>query len=205
MTGEGAAGAHEIVAEALVVEGDGPLDLRLPLDGITRIDGRNAGAMLRVLAGLVPPDAGLVVPAVGAVVVPERPALFIGTLLDNLTGWDASRTEAARAVAASLGLTALTDRLPEGLLTRLTGTITEEVSAGVAKRVALGRALVLGAGPLLLEYPEADLDADGRRRLAAVLRGRDGVVLVTDDPGLAALASHRVTVPAPTVMQGVAA
>lgn len=155
-------------------------------DGITRIDGPDARARLRAMARL---EAGEeMATSRRPVLVPERPVLFIGTLLDNLTGWDASRAEAARAMAGALGLTALTDRLPEGLHTRIAGTVGDEVSEGIAKRVALGRALLSGKA-LLLEFPETGLDADGRHRLAEVLRNRSRVVLATHDPALAALAT----------------
>ena len=87
--------------------------------------------------------------------------------------------EALAAIAAMLDLTALLDRLPATL------------SGGEARRVAIGRALLMRPAFLLLDEPTVSLDA-GRREevLRAVERARDAagvpVLMVTHDEAEAA-------------------
>lgn len=175
----------------------GPLDATLPPGSITRIEADDPALLARVVLGLETPDAGTVARPGAGVVVPARPVLFLGTVMDNLTGWDPARAPAARAMAAALGLSALIDRLPGGMLTEVGRTLLPAFSAGVVKRIALARALSGPADVVALINPEIDLDIDGRRRLAEVLaQQRRTILLATADPALAALTRQALHVPA---------
>lgn len=72
------------------------------------------------------------------------------------------------------------------------------LSAGEAQRVALAKALGRPAAVHLLDEPEAHLDADGRRRLAAAIAQRvaEGscVLAATHDPAWIAAAQTRIEV-----------
>jgi ABC-type bacteriocin/lantibiotic exporter with double-glycine peptidase domain len=171
---------------------------------------RSASELLLMLAiaGLARPDAGAIVPIRRTAFVAGHPAMFRGTILDNLTGWDVSRASAARGLALDLGLAPLIDRLPDGIQTETVGGITSELSAGTVKRIALVRALASGAPVIALEYPEVDLDVDGKRRLLQVLarRGdRTTLFLTTADPDLAAIATQTIRVPSTAGVLGAAA
>lgn len=174
----------------------GPVDAVIGANAITVLEAPHlADAMLlaRIAAGLEAPDAGVVSLAGSAVIVPPRPVLFGGTVLDNLTGWDAGRADAARDMAAALGLPALVDRLPGGMQTPLGASLLPSFSAGIVKRIALARALAGPAGLIVLVNPETDLDIDGRQRLARVLAAQSRtILLVTADASLAALASNTI-------------
>ena len=167
---------------------------RLAAGSVVRIEGASAPARLLLLAvaGFERPDAGRIVPALAAAFVAERPTLFVGSILDNLTGWDAGRAVAARRLADAMGLAPLIDRLPDGPRGAVTGGLVPEFSAGVVKRIGLVRALCQESPLLVLDNPEVDLDLDGRRRLVGVLAARPAgttVVLRTTDPALAALST----------------
>jgi ABC-type bacteriocin/lantibiotic exporter with double-glycine peptidase domain len=176
---------------------------RLEAGHILRILGpaQAAGLLLRAVTAEDPPAQGRIERAGPAILVPAEPALFRGTILDNLTGWEPARTERARELSRALGLSPLVDALPEGMRTVVGATLRPELSAGMVKRIALVRALAADAALLLLEYPEQDLDAEGRQRLAAALsEARRATLLVTDDPALAALASHDVALGLPRAL-----
>ena len=77
--------------------------------------------------------------AVHAAFVPPRPALFAGTILDNLSLFDERLRPRARALADELGLTQITDRLPRGLLTEVGyETLPVVVGRGAAALVSDG-------------------------------------------------------------------
>jgi ABC-type bacteriocin/lantibiotic exporter with double-glycine peptidase domain len=171
---------------------------------------RSASELLLMLAiaGLARPDAGAIVPIRRTAFVPGHPAIFRGTILDNLTGWDISRASAARGLALDLGLAPLIDRLPDGIQTETVGGITSELSAGTVKRIALVCALASDTPVIALEYPEVDLDVDGKRRLLQILarRGdRTTLFLTTADPDLAAIATQTIRVPSTAGVLGAAA
>jgi ABC-type bacteriocin/lantibiotic exporter with double-glycine peptidase domain len=160
---------------------------------------RHASEALLMLAicGFEKLEAGIIAPRLRASFVAHRPTLFRGSIMDNLTGWDPSRVEAARACAAELGLAALIDRLPDGMRTEIGAGLVPELSAGMVKRIALVRTLIGDAPLIALHNPAVDLDVDGRRQLLRLLanRRRSTLLLTTADAAFAALASQTIRVP----------
>src|SRR5262245_1916166 len=169
--------------------------------------GGGKSTLLRVMNGLVRPDAGEVcfdgvplTPAnargvrhrIGYVVqdgglFPHLTAAGNVTLLARHLGWDRDR---ARARLAALGELA---RLPAEVLARYPA----ELSGGQRQRVALMRALMLDPAALLLDEPLGALDPLVRADLQAELRDifrRLGktVVMVTHDLAEAAYFADRV-------------
>ncbi len=186
-----------------------PVSARLAAGSIVRVDGDVAPARLLLLAaaGFERPDGGRIAPSLAATYVPEQPTLFVGSILDNLTGWQGSRATQARQLAADLGLAPLIDRLPDGVRGEVTGGLVPELSAGAVKRIALVRALCQAVPLVVLDNPEVGLDIEGRRRLATVLAARPAgttILLRTADPALAALASETLSLAAPAA-RGMAA
>jgi thiol reductant ABC exporter CydC subunit len=118
----------------------------------------------------------------------EETHLFATTLADNLR---LARPEATDAeCAASLdrvGLDAWHRSLPEGLQTVL-GAGGRAVSAGERQRLGMARAVLSGAGLLLLDEPTAHLDPWSSSRVLVELLGAAGsraVLVVSHEPGLA--------------------
>lgn len=130
-----------------------------------------------------------------AAFVPARPALFAGTILDNLSLFDERLRPRARALADEIGLTAIADRLPRGLLTEVGYEALPNLAAGTVKRIGIVRALVRKPGLLALQSPGRWLDADGVARLCALLEVRRGtmtVLLATGDQKLIDLADSEI-------------
>jgi osmoprotectant transport system ATP-binding protein len=184
----------------------GPLDLEVRRGETVAILGPSGGGkstLLRLLLGLLAPDAGAVrfhdAPPgraarlrMGTVIqdgglFPHLTAARNVTLMARHLGWDGAR------VAARLEeLAALTRFPPDGL-----GRYPSELSGGQRQRVALMRALMLDPEALLLDEPLGALDPIVRADLQAELREIFGalektVVLVTHDLGEAGYLAGRL-------------
>jgi osmoprotectant transport system ATP-binding protein len=178
-----------------------PMDLTIPSGQTTVLIGPSGcgkSTVLRLMAGLLQPDTGVITfedvaitPAnarvlrrrIGFVVqdgglFPHLTARGNATLLARHLGWDRSRMD--ERLAELTGLT----RLPPELLERY----PVQLSGGQRQRVSLIRALMLDPALLLLDEPLGALDPLIRSDLQADLRGifhalHKTVVLVTHDLG----------------------
>jgi thiol reductant ABC exporter CydD subunit len=122
----------------------------------------------------------------GVAWVPQRPALFPGTVADNIRlGDPGANDDAVRLVAREAGIAHLLSTVVDGA--------GGSLSAGERQRVAVARALLRDAPVLLLDEPTANLDRDTEAalvdRVAARCRGRT-VVIVTHHPALLRLADR---------------
>ena len=123
--------------------------------------GRGKSTLLRLMAGLEKPEAGIVagIPPEGVSMVFQENRLIPGmTLLENLTlaAPGRSRGELLGFLAA-LGLEGEWNCLPGAL------------SGGMARRVAIARAAALGSSLAILDEPFTGLDQENRRRAAEFL------------------------------------
>jgi len=198
----------------------GTLDVDLDVDVADRQvlavlgpNGAGKSSLLRVLAGLLPPDGGRVEVdgdqvwddvAAGVHVPPHRRPLgmvfqdallfphlsVVENVAFGLRTRGTSRTEAreaAHAWLARVGLDGLGDSRPD------------ELSGGQAQRAALARALIGDPRLLLLDEPLSALDARTRLTVRAELRRHlaefpGSTVLVTHDPVDALALADRVVV-----------
>ncbi len=170
------------------------LTLTLPPGGVTALVGPNGAGKsltLRLIAGLIAPDAGAVrwggraAPPRGAVALAfQRPVLLRRSVAGNLdhalsVAGVARRARPARrdALLALGGLGALADRPARAL------------SGGEAQRLALARALAAGPRLLLLDEPAASLDpaatASIEALVARIAAQGTTVLIVTHDAGQA--------------------
>ncbi len=147
-------------------------DLSLTLEtgdrlGVVGRNGTGKSTLLRVIAGVLVPEEGVVRRGRGARVafLDQRPALPAGTVRAAVgEHWEAA------ALLDRLGMAALAD------------ADVATLSGGQAKRVALARALVEEVDLLVLDEPTNHLDLDAIRWLEDRLaRFKGGLVLVTHD------------------------
>jgi ATP-binding cassette subfamily F protein uup len=135
--------------------------------GIVGINGTGKSTLLRVLAGLSPPERGVVRRGRGVRVsmLGQDPELPDGSVAEAIgTGWEAA---------------AVLERVGMG---RFADTDVATLSGGQAKRVALARSLLNPAELLLLDEPTNHLDIDAIAWLEDWLaRLRGGLVVVTHD------------------------
>jgi thiol reductant ABC exporter CydD subunit len=129
--------------------------------------------------------------------VPQRARLFAGTVAENIAlgAPNASRL-AIRDAACEAGLDQLLAGLPLGLETRV-GDGGRGLSAGQARRIALGRAFVRNAPLVVLDEPTAHLDRATASAIEEAIkrltRGRT-TLLIAHDPRLVAHADQIVEI-----------
>jgi len=129
-------------------------------------NGSGKSSLLRVLHGLLPPDAGSVAaePGLRQAMVFQRPFMLRLSVQNNValglwlsgTGWSAARS------AALQGL----DRVG---LRELAGRSARALSGGQQQRVALARAWVRQPELWLLDEPTASLDPHAKREVEALM------------------------------------
>ncbi|ASN51813.1 thiol reductant ABC exporter subunit CydD [Sinomonas sp. R1AF57] len=197
----------EITVEALGVRYDGAardavgrVSFTAPAGAVTLLAGPSGSGkttVLGVMAGLVRDGAGAAVAgsvrgpgAEGIAWVPQHPQFTepsVAAELGLYAGEAARRDPALPGrLLAELGLAGLADADPA------------ELSPGQQRRVAVARGLARvadGADAVLLDEPTAHLDERSAALVEsalATLKGRATVVLVSHEPGTAALADHVV-------------
>jgi ATP-binding cassette subfamily C protein len=140
-----------------------------PLRGKVRIDGA-------ALDQWAPEALG---PHIGY--LPQDVELFAGSVADNIARFE-DHTDATLVIAAAqaAGVHDLIVNLPEGYDTQV-GENGSALSAGQAQRIALARALYRDPFLVVLDEPNANLDAEGDEALTVAIQGvraRGGIVIV---------------------------
>ncbi len=113
--------------------------------------------------------------------LPQEAELFAGTVAENIARFQ-SGTESGTIVAAAqaAGAHEMILRLPQGYQTPL-GDGGAGLSAGQRQRVGLARALYGDPFLVILDEPNANLDADGEAALTRAIQGvrsRSGICIV---------------------------
>lgn len=119
--------------------------------------------------------------------LPQDVELFPGTIAENIGRFDTSKRDAVIQAAKAAHAYELILRLPEGFDTKL-GEGGIQLSAGQAQRIGLARALYGQPRVIVLDEPNANLDAEGEQALLQALNGLksqgSSVILITHKPSL---------------------
>lgn len=203
-----AAGFAQHAASILPLEGRGltvrrngrtlvdGVDVHLGADGVSALMGPNGAGkslLLRLLAGLIRPDAGTVLWGGSP---PDRPrALRLGFVFQRPVLLRRSAMENVRYALSAAGIPRAqrADRAAAVLvragLTHLSRAPARVLSGGEQQRLAIARALATGPEVLLLDEPTSNLDPASTLTIETMVRDARTagakVVLVTHDVGQA--------------------
>lgn len=150
--------------------------------GVIGKSGSGKTALARALTGLWPPSGGTIRLGGAALAqyddaarartigyLPQRVTFFSGSVAENIARMDASPDSAAVVAAAKQAQAhALILSLPDGYDTMIDAA-NPPISGGQQQRIALARALYGDPDILILDEPNAALDADGSDALNAVI------------------------------------
>jgi ATP-binding cassette subfamily C protein CydD len=172
------------------------INLTLPAGTCTALVGRSGAGkstLVNLLVRFLDPDTGRITAngiPIGELcvegwrenvaLVPQRPHLFYGSVLENirLARPTATREEIERA-AELAGVSEFVERLPRGYDTKV-GERGVRLSGGEAQRVAIARAFLKDAPVLVMDESTSSLDPESERLIgdALVRLMRDRTVLV---------------------------
>jgi ATP-binding cassette subfamily C protein PrsD len=118
--------------------------------------------------------------------LPQDVALFDGTVAENICRFDEQATSDAILKAAKIaGVHEIILRLPQGYATRI-GQGGMSLSAGQRQRIGLARAVFGDPFLVVLDEPNANLDADGEdalcRAILALRRQSSIVIIISHRP-----------------------
>lgn len=176
---------------------------------ISGSNGSGKSTLLGLIMGLLVPSSGRVLidgenvwkfDAVSlrsqVVYLPQKPALFQGTILDNMTMFRGDAyVDSVLQMAERLGLHEAIGRMPRGYDTQVEHAANDGLPGGVRQRIALVRALTLVEDPRLILFDEANtfLDQKSDALLLDLLRERSGncaMAIVSHRPSYLALADR---------------
>ncbi|MCH9670779.1 MAG: ATP-binding cassette domain-containing protein, partial [Gammaproteobacteria bacterium] len=129
----------------------------------------------------------------GVAVLPQREALFHGTILENITMFESELEPAALNAAHTLGFAAEVHALPEGFRTVLGEDAGLRISRGLAQRITIARALVRRPKLLLFDDANTAVDIasdDFLKDVLGRLKGVCTVLIVSHRPSILWLADR---------------
>lgn len=159
------------------------------LIGIIGPSGSGKTTLAKVIAGAMPADAGTVridgaqltdwdQDRLGRHIgyMPQESSLFEGTIKENISRFASAPPPGSESIDAAVvkaaqlaGVHEIILRLPQGYDSRL-GPLGAGLSAGQAQRIALARALYGDPALIILDEPNAFLDADGEDALMKAIQ-----------------------------------
>jgi ATP-binding cassette subfamily B protein len=200
--------------QAVLRFGDGPailasIDFEIQAGELIGISGENGvgkSSLLTVMAGLTQPTSGRVLVdgcnlagfdpvSVRAALayIPQRPELFFGTILENITLFDPTRAAVAKAYARELGVDRFVARLPQGYDTKVGEGSSDSLPRGFRQLLSIVRALAQEPRIILFDEANSAVDGAGDQALRAVferLKGKATIILMTSRPSMLSLSDR---------------
>jgi ATP-binding cassette subfamily C protein LapB len=126
--------------------------------------------------------------------LPQRPVLFRGTILDNLTLFGGEQhLDLAMAYARRLGLDRVLAQLPQGLDTAVGDSSFEPLPSGVRQQIVFIRSLVRRPRLILFDEANTSFDMETDQRLKGLLddlRREAAIVLISYRPSILSIADR---------------
>ena len=162
------------------------IDLKLPHGTCTALVGHSGSGkstLVNLLARFLDPESGRIlangIPVSGLPVevwreslalVPQRPHLFYGTVLENIrVARPGATREEAEEAARLAGVEEFIGRLPGGYDSQI-GERGVRLSGGEAQRVAIARAFLKDAPLLIMDESTSSLDPESERLIGVALK-----------------------------------
>lgn len=117
--------------------------------------------------------------------LPQKGVLVTGTILENMTMFDASLNEAALHIASQLGLDGVVSGMKLGYETQLDEGNAQTLASGVRQIISIVRILAHNPSVILFDEANLSLDMAGDRLLLnyiSQLKGLCTIVLITPRP-----------------------
>ena len=143
-----------------------------PSDGTIKIGGM---APESISADLLHKTMGL---------IKTQNVIFTGTILENLTFFDATKQDLALEYAKQVGMDPIIQKLPLGYETPLHDISSDPISPGIKQRISILRTLINKPKILLIDNADINLDIEGLDLITKLIlshKGQQTLILVTND------------------------
>lgn len=123
--------------------------------------------------------------------LPQDGAVFVGSILENLTMFEPSREARALQISEEIGLDQIVAGMKQGYQTPLGENASEILPMGVRQLIAITRALAFDPDVILFDEANSALDFEGDKKLRQYLASRKGeltMVIVANRPSMVKLA-----------------
>lgn len=125
--------------------------------------------------------------------LPEKGAIFHGTIMENLTFFGTIAEPDALLAADHLGVSEAVALLPNGFKTLLSNSVTDPIPPGLKQRIAIARALATKPRIILYNNADRNLDRSGYTRVFQILgrlKKNTTLIIVSDDRNILRLADQ---------------
>jgi len=168
--------------------------------------GAGFSTLLKLMAGILQPDKGEVLIdghpckfqaddcTERVAYLPQTAEMFEGSLIENISLFDASRVEEAILRAKQVGLGSFVSRLPRGWDSSVGDMAVDSLPPGFRQRLAIIRALSNNPDVILFDEATSAMDLEGNRQFEKYIESMKGVVtivIVSQRPAFQKIADRR--------------
>ena len=166
--------------------------------------GSGKSTLLTLMNGIEKPDSGIILVDGEPItdfqsetvrqkiaLLPQEGAVFVGSILENLTMFEPSREARALQISEEIGLDQVVAGMKQGYQTPLGENASEILPMGVRQLIAITRAMAFDPDIILFDEANSALDFEGDKKLRQYLASRKGeltMIIVANRPSMVKLA-----------------